>query len=178
MKPYEAEEWRYIPGFGLNQASSLGRIRNPLGYVFRKGDYIFDEDVVPNVRLVDDQGFAKVLPVWYFVAKTFFDNFEDSYGVSFMDDDVMNTNPSNLIFTSKTPDGLRLIYPEISIDSSGKLHYKIDKRSVGRVMVVETGEIFNSASAAAKAINGQQPNVHGVLNGTRLSHKGYTFRYV
>lgn len=49
-----------------------------------------------------------------------------------------------------------------------------------RVMINETGEIFDSYEDAAKAIGGRRSGVHACLRGTgnRRTHKGYTFKFV
>lgn len=49
-----------------------------------------------------------------------------------------------------------------------------------RVMIVETGEIFDSYEETAKAIGGRRSGVHACLRGTgnRRTHMGYTFKFV
>ena len=55
---------------------------------------------------------------------------------------------------------------------------RLDRRGRGRIEIVETGEVFDSASAVARHIGGQGPNVHAVLRGRLKTHKGYSFRYI
>lgn len=43
---------------------------------------------------------------------------------------------------------------------------------------VETGDIFETYTEAAKAINGDRTNVRRVANGTQSQHKGYHFIFV
>lgn len=47
-----------------------------------------------------------------------------------------------------------------------------------RVMINETGEIFNSLRACAHAIDGVPSGIHETIHGRRKSYKGYTFSYV
>ena len=47
-----------------------------------------------------------------------------------------------------------------------------------RVRVVETGEIFESVTACARAIGGNQSNIWKCLNFERRTHRGFTFEYV
>lgn len=55
------------------------------------------------------------------------------------------------------------------------------QRKVGRppnhppVMLVDTGEIFETYTAAAKAINGDRTNVKRVACGVQAHHKGHRF---
>lgn len=46
-----------------------------------------------------------------------------------------------------------------------------------KVKIVELNEIYNTISAAAKAVKGDQGAITKVLKGERQSHKGYTFEY-
>ena len=47
-----------------------------------------------------------------------------------------------------------------------------------KVQIVETGEIFNSITECAKAINGSPGTIHDILYGkrNRLTHKGLHFK--
>lgn len=47
-----------------------------------------------------------------------------------------------------------------------------------KVLIVELDEVYNTVSAAARAIHGDQGSITKVLKGQRKSHKGYTFKYV
>ena len=44
------------------------------------------------------------------------------------------------------------------------------------IVIIETGEIFNSQRECAKAINGDQRNISMCINGKRNRHKGYHFK--
>lgn len=45
------------------------------------------------------------------------------------------------------------------------------------IKINETGEIYDSYSDAAKAINGHKGDILLCLRGHRLTHKGFTFSY-
>ena len=49
-----------------------------------------------------------------------------------------------------------------------------------KILVVETGEVYDSYEDVAKAIGGRRSGVHACLRGTgnRSSHMGYHFRFV
>ena len=46
------------------------------------------------------------------------------------------------------------------------------------VLNVETGDIFETYTEAAKSINGDRTNVRRVARGTQSQHKGYHFIFV
>lgn len=46
-----------------------------------------------------------------------------------------------------------------------------------RVEIVETGEVFESVSACARAIGGRPSTISKLLSGVGRKHLGYTFRY-
>lgn len=50
-------------------------------------------------------------------------------------------------------------------------------RHAQRVKIVELNEVYNSITAAARAVQGDQGAVTRVLKGERKQHKGYTFVY-
>lgn len=47
-----------------------------------------------------------------------------------------------------------------------------------RVLVVETGEIFNSMSDCARAIGGTVSGIHDCKSGRQTHHRGYHFRFL
>lgn len=46
------------------------------------------------------------------------------------------------------------------------------------IKIIETGEIFETYSDAAKSINGHKGDILLCLRGLRRRHKGYSFMYV
>lgn len=47
-----------------------------------------------------------------------------------------------------------------------------------RVMILETGKIYNSVKECAREIYGSPSNIYGALNGRTFTYLGYHFRYV
>lgn len=47
-----------------------------------------------------------------------------------------------------------------------------------RVQIVETGEVFESLTDCAKAIDGYPNRVHDVIYGNRKTHRGYHFKFI
>lgn len=46
------------------------------------------------------------------------------------------------------------------------------------IRIIETGDIFDTYSDAAKAIGGDRTNIRRVACGTQSHHKGYHFEFV
>jgi len=63
--------------------------------------------------------------------------------------------------------------------SSMAKKYKKAGRPVNhpKVICVETGEVFDTYSSAARKIFGDRRNVCRCCQGTQKDHKGYHFRY-
>lgn len=55
---------------------------------------------------------------------------------------------------------------------------KFGLRPQQRVMVVETGEVYENAKVCANAIGGNYGNVYHCIKGERKTHKGYHFKGV
>lgn len=47
-----------------------------------------------------------------------------------------------------------------------------------KVRIVETGDVYDSLSSCAEAVNGDVTNLCNCLRGTRKTHRGYHFEYV
>lgn len=52
------------------------------------------------------------------------------------------------------------------------------QKTMRKIMLVETGEVFEGIGDCARKINGNPGHIHECLNGTRKTHHGYHFKYV
>lgn len=59
----------------------------------------------------------------------------------------------------------------------GTLIRKPAKALARRILVVETGDIFDGVVSCALSIGGDPSSIYRVLRGERSSHRGYTFQY-
>lgn len=101
------------------------------------------------------------------VAKEFVEGYSEGLQVNHINGNKYDNRASNLEWISNG-NNLRHAY------KTG-LNYGPPKK---RVLIVETGEIFDSESACAKSINGHKSGVNGCLKGRRNTHKGFHFQYV
>lgn len=47
-----------------------------------------------------------------------------------------------------------------------------------RIVILETGEVFDTFKEVADAIGGDKSNVRRVVYGVQASHKGYHFKFL
>lgn len=172
------EVWRNVPGEWSVRVSSWGRIDDHRDL----GPRYYDRLSGDGTPLLDWQewGLVRVVPVWRLVMNGFYD-VKSYYNISveYKDGDILNNSLRNLKFYFTPPSGKKQpIYPVKRMTEDGEEYLALDKRFTRAVRILETGEIFPSGSAAARAVGGDQGNVHRVLSGKLKTHKGYHFEYV
>ncbi len=159
--------WAEVPlAYGW-RVSSVGDLVDPQGVVVRtpedgpsKGDVRISEYYASYNCSMD-----------LLLTITFFKNYDKRYVISHIDGDPYNTSVQNLQFFG------RETRERIYCREWGRKLF-LDKRLKGRVQIIETGDIYESANAAAKAVGGQSVHVYACLKGERRTHKGHSFRYV
>lgn len=57
------------------------------------------------------------------------------------------------------------------------LMHPTQRCNVRSVRIIETGEIFESAAACARAIGGRQSTIQKIVKGAAIQHMGYTYEY-
>lgn len=168
------EVYRPIRNFRRYKISNWGNILDPDGNKVETFYNKYDE-VCVHMELWDMVADA---PVWFHILWSYYDgSLEDVY-FEYVDGD-----PSNLYFENLIPSWK---------DKQGHVHHlygrptyfdriMLDKRIkyLGKkIMVVETGDLFDSVEETANAIGGYKNMIYKVLKGTATSHHGYTFKYV
>jgi hypothetical protein len=155
------EQWAAIEGFPDYAVSNLGRVKS----------LRFDKLLKPRIN-----GYGHYRVVLYkdkepydvaihrLVAAAFINGYSSELSVKPRDGDHSNLNVYNLRFRQ----GQRM----------GQLIKNPPKIAVRRVMVIESGEIFNNVHDCAEHIGGHPSSIYRVLRGERPHHLGYTFRYV
>lgn len=103
------------------------------------------------------------------VAETYLDPVDPTIGLEVNHVDGVKTNNhfSNLEWVTK---------------GENELHaYRLGLKKAWnrrRIRIIETGEVFESARACARAIEGDQRNIAHCLAGNRRTHRGFTFEYI
>jgi len=167
----EKETWRMLNGYPGYYASSFGRITGSDNVSL---DEWVDDDGVPHILHLRPYGSVKGR-VCDLVVMAFYRGNTNKLSLIHNDGNELNNHLDNLTYVSgsRSKGNVR----QINYRSVNGLRV-LDRRLGARVMVIETGEIYESANACAKAIGGQQSNVYSCLNGRLRTHKGYSFTYV
>ena len=97
------------------------------------------------------------------VAETYIPNPYDKNFVNHIDGDKTNNAVYNLEWCSQS-ENMRHAFDNGLYDTE-------------KVMVVETGEIFDSASKCARAIGGSVSGIHDCKTGRQKRHRGYRFKF-
>lgn len=129
-----------------------------------------------DLKFVIDEG-AWIFsgPCWKLMADVFYENAPLGLEPMFSDGNRQNHSLENLVFgevNRETGIWQPLRYRELSRTR------RFDRRLGQKIMVDQTGEVYNSLDEVAAAIGGQKQNVSAVLHGRLDMHRGMTFSYV
>lgn len=148
------EDWRSIDEFPDYQVSSEGRVRNVRTGRVLTPSWVQGCKVVPIRR----ENRPKNHYVHRLVAMAFIRPDIEGLQVKFVNGDKNDCSTRNLRVTD-----FRAPKP----------------RATGRkILVVETGDIYNSVQQCADAINGRREGIYSVLSDRAWTYKGYHFQYV
>jgi hypothetical protein len=168
------EQWNRIPMFVGYQISSYGNLRDPNQNPVEM--YFNDKDQW-CAHLITDE-WESWAPVWKHLLVSFFDgNLDDVYFL-YRDGDIANLALDNLIPVYMGEDG-----KPVELKSRARFLGRIvlDRRIKNTnkaVMIIETGDVFDTVKECAQAIDGYTNMIHKCLKGTAESHHGYHFRYI
>lgn len=161
------ENWKPIPGFRNYEVSNFGEIRNSdTGRILSPGDngkgYLY-------VNLYDENHIPRRFYVHRLVAMAFHEFGSD-----------MEVNHDNGLKTINFAHNLYPVTREENIQhayDTGLMDPSTQRANVRPVRVIETGEIYESAEACARALGFAGGNVRRVLRGDLKHLRGYTFEY-
>lgn len=163
------EIWKDIEENPNYQVSNHGRVKNkhtdrilkPRGAV---NDY-------KQVCLYKD-GIGVNRRVHRLVAKAFIPNYAEELQVNHIDGNKSNNYLDNLEWVTRL-ENMKHAYDNGLISHRSPMSGQRPKP----VRIIETGEVFESENACARAINGNRRNVQQCLKGKRHTHLGYRFEY-
>jgi hypothetical protein len=165
MFPFHCE-WRdhpYIPDLYVSDAGLIVKNKNgKLVYCKwhknNNGYWVVSVDDYRNRKSKNSNHLVQRI-----VAETFIPNPENKPEVNHDNGNKSDNRVSNLYWTTK---------------SENMIHaYKNGLRPTEEVMILETGEIFKSASDCARAIGGTVSGIHDCKTGRQRQHRGYHFRF-
>lgn len=164
------EHWISIYGFDRYQASDLGRIRNDEGHIMVP--YLSKSGYLTVKLFKEGKHYPKY--VHRLVAETFIPNYLNDRQVNHKNGDKTDNRVNNLEWVT-TSENIRH-----AIDNGLFTPYKLPpySREGKRVMIVETGEIFDSLTECANHIDGFKTAISACLLGKVKTHKGYHFEEI
>lgn len=113
-------------------------------------------------------GHSNPLYIHRLVAETYLNNDDplNKKEVNHIDGNKQNNNITNLEWCTKS--------------ENEKHAYKTGLKDVKKcpILIIETGQTFESQHECARAINGDQRNISLCINGKRHTHKGYHFKNI
>lgn len=172
------EIWKPIKGYeGLYEVSNLGRVKSIQRPSLYRGKYtrIIKERILkPNLKKegyldvhLRDRGRDHFFKIHRLVAIAFIPNPDNLPQINHIDENKLNNRVENLEWCTAHYNG-----------NYGTINLRRSLSSGKPVRCIETGAIFHSLQAAAKAYGLHEENVCQVCRGLRKQVKGYHFEYV
>lgn len=174
------EIWKDIEGYeGLYQVSNLGRVKSLERYRKNHNKLQKIEEKIKKTRQ-DKQGYLlvdlyknnkiKTVRVHRLVAKAFIENIDNKETVNHIDGNKHNNRIDNLEWCTFKEQNKHLylneLKPKESIDKAIKAMNKVNSK---KVMCLNTGEIYISASEAGRVKNIHGSSIMACCRGVRKS---------
>lgn len=156
----EDEVWVPIAEFEHYLVSNLGRIFSTKRDKILRGV----KDALGHPRIALSDGVRTTTRyISHIVCEAFYADYRPRMRIKHIDGDILNVELNNL----------QLL---------GPYRNEVSKRALvirggTPVRVVETGEVFRNAYAAARSLRTDASSIYKCLRGDRLSHLGYSFKY-
>lgn len=161
------EIWLPVKGYPKYEVSSTGYVKsNITNKILRPGN---TGTGYQQVVLCDEDGHHPKY-VHDIVADTFYDGDHSGLDVNHIDGDKTNNFIGNLEWCTRSENIVHAFKTGLKKPSGPHKQRK--------VRVIETGEIFDSASECARSINGDRTHVMDCLKGRLNTHRGYHFEEV
>lgn len=165
------EKWLPIEDYPNYEVSSLGNIRNTrTGNLMRPWTM---QNGYQAISLRNEYG-RKNFYVHRLVADAFYDGDHDNFEINHIDGRKNNNFIGNLEWCTHSENTRHAIRNGLFTPHRLPPH----PHEGVRVRIVETGEVFDSLTECADAINGFKTAISACLLGKVKSHKGYHFEKV
>lgn len=160
----EEEEWCEIKEFPDYMVSNQGRVVNcTTNKVLKNGNDRYD-----SVELFHN-GIGKRVSVHRLVSQYFVPGQDEGLVVNHIDGNKKNNEDSNLEWCTQGDNNRHAVLTGLNHPGAYQKH---------KVLVLETGKVFDGATECAKAIGGNVQNVDACLKRKRKSCQGFHFKYV
>lgn len=158
------ERWLPIDAFPSYEVSSNGRIRNSKSNKVLKP--FSNQNGYSLVTLYED-GVPHTKKVHRLVTDAFYDGDNTGFQINHIDGDKTNNFIGNL----------ERCTPSENIQHAYDTGLRKPPRTKS-IMVVETGDVFESISDCARKINGTVSGIYDCITGRQNTHRGYHFKEV
>lgn len=172
-------EWRSIPGYHYS-VSSDGEIKNDLTQKIMRPNYIGRGREYQSVALRNEHGVKKFY-VHRLVAQAFVENPDRKEQVNHIDGDKSNNLASNLEWATQSENQLHRFHvlgKGVPPGHMEKLQDIARKYTSVKVRCVETGEIFQSQSDAAKSLGLHICTINACVSGRNKTAGGFHWERV
>ncbi len=160
------EEWKEIEGWPEYKISNLGRVYSVRYNRFMKGKKNTTGYLQIHLSVNWRQYYACIHRL---VADYFVDGYFEGAEANHKDGIKTNNAAWNLEWCTRSENILHAYRIGLNQPSGGR------PKTV--VRIIETNEVFSSASECAKYIGGSRSNISACLRGERMQHLGYHFEY-
>lgn len=174
----DIKECRIIDGLPKYCITTDGRVINSSGH--EKAPDL-RSDGYHQVSLYNN-GVRSTKRVHRLVAEAYIPNPENKPDINHKDGNKLNNDVSNLEWCTKS-ENMRHAYdtglakPHASYGMRGHKNPNGGRKGI-KVMITETGEIFDSIKDCANAIDGSDRRICDCLNGKMCTHRGYHFKRI
>ena len=160
----ENEEWTEIRGYPNYLISNYGRIYN-----WKTNRMVTICSGKYKTVLLYNDGEGKRFSIHRLVAMHFVPGEDAKLVVNHIDGNKNNNHDENLEWCTQRDNNIHAIKSGLNFPGS------YQKR---KIIIIETGAMYDGVVTCAKDINGDFRNVYACLSGKRKTHRGYHFEYV